>query len=171
MKKPEPEPQPEFYYVSMQSPIGKLHLVSDGTSLLSIGLCGSKPALKFKNASQLNPVLKSAVDQLSEYFRGERVKFEIPLKPQGTDFQMKAWKTLSRIPYGKTISYREQAEKLGAKKAFRAVGSANGRNPLPIVIPCHRVVASNGTLGGYAGGLQMKARLLDLELSFSKLAK
>ncbi len=146
----------------MQSPIGKLHLVGDENSLLSIGLGGPRPQLKFKG-ERANAVLENAVVQISEYFRGERVKFDLPLKLTGTDFQMKAWKVLTRIPYGKTVSYREQAEKLGAGKAFRAVGSANGRNPFPIVIPCHRVVASDGALGGYAGGIEMKARLLDLE--------
>lgn len=146
----------------MQSPIGKLHLVSDDNSLLSIGLGGAKPALKF-NTSLNSTVLNETVTQLSEYFRGERRRFDLPLNMSGTDFQLSAWKTLSRIPYGKTISYREQAEKIGAGKAYRAVGSANGRNKLPIVVPCHRVVAADGTLGGYAGGLRMKALLLELE--------
>jgi methylated-DNA-[protein]-cysteine S-methyltransferase len=152
-----------LYYTAMQSPIGKLHLVSDDKALLSIGLGGPKPALKFKKSAQPNAVLTQTVAQLAEYFRGERLKFDLPTKLNGTEFQMKAWRSLEKIPYGKTISYREQAEKVGAGKAFRAVGSANGRNPLPIVIPCHRVVASDGKLGGYAGGLKMKARLLEIE--------
>lgn len=155
--------QENLYYTSMQSPIGKLHLVSDDDALLSIGLGGAKPSLKFKTSSAECGVLNEAVTQLSEYFRGERKKFDLPVKLSGTPFQLSAWKSLSRIPYGKTISYREQAEKIGAQKAFRAVGSANGRNPLPIVVPCHRVVAADGTLGGYAGGLKMKTLLLDLE--------
>lgn len=155
--------QENLYYASMQSPIGKLHLVSDDYALLSIGLGGAKPPLKFKTSPKATGVLNEAVAQLSEYFRGERKKFDLPLKMSGTDFQLNAWKSLSRIPYGKTISYREQAEKIGASKAFRAVGSANGRNPLPIIVPCHRVVAADGTLGGYAGGLKVKALLLDLE--------
>ncbi len=153
----------ELYYVAMKSPIGKLHLVSDDKSLLSVGLGGPKPSLKFKSGGKACSVLTEAVTQLEEYFRGERVKFTLPTKANGTEFQLKAWRSLAEIPYGKTISYREQAEKLGARKAFRAVGSANGRNPLPIIVPCHRVVASDGTLGGYAGGLKMKARLLEIE--------
>ena len=153
----------ELYYVAMQSPIGKLHLVSDDKSLLSVGLGGPKPSLKFKSGGEACAVLTEAVTQLEEYFRGERVKFNLPTKMNGTEFQLKAWRSLANIPYGKTISYREQAEKLGAGKAFRAVGSANGRNPLPIIVPCHRVVASDGTLGGYAGGLKMKAQLLEIE--------
>ncbi len=153
----------ELYYVAMQSPIGKLHLVSDDKSLLSVGLGGSKPSLKFKSGGKACSVLTEAVTQLEEYFRGERVNFNLPTKANGTEFQLRAWRSLAEIPYGKTISYREQAEKLGAGKAFRAVGSANGRNPLPIIVPCHRVVASDGTLGGYAGGLKMKARLLEIE--------
>jgi len=154
--------QENLFYAALQCPIGKLHLVSDDISLLSIGLGGAKPALIF-NTSPTPRVLKEAIAQLSEYFRGERRKFELPFKMAGTDFQLNAWKMLSRIPYGKTISYREQAEKIGSGKAFRAVGSANGRNPMPIIVPCHRVVAADGTLGGYAGGLKMKAMLLDLE--------
>ncbi len=158
----------ELYYVAMQSPIGKLHLVSDDKSLLSIGLGGPKPSLKFKSSGKACSVLTEAMTQLEEYFRGERVKFTLPTKAHGTEFQMKAWRSLVNIPYGKTISYREQAEKIGAGKAFRAVGSANGRNPLPIIVPCHRVVASDGTLGGYAGGLKMKARLLEIERRANK---
>ncbi|MCX7124214.1 MAG: methylated-DNA--[protein]-cysteine S-methyltransferase, partial [Gammaproteobacteria bacterium] len=101
--------------------------------------------------------------QLSEYFQGKRKKFDLPLIFKGTDFQMKAWKQLLKIPYGKTISYAEQAEKTGDKNKARAVGMANGQNPISIIIPCHRVIGSNGHLTGFGGGIDKKAILLKLE--------
>ncbi len=111
-----------------------------------------------------HPVLSSAVGQLDEYFAGTRTEFDLPLEPEGTVFQHRAWDALVRIPFGETISYGEQAVILGDKNKSRAVGAANGRNPIPIVVPCHRVVGSNGHLTGFAGGLDTKAWLLDHEL-------
>jgi methylated-DNA-[protein]-cysteine S-methyltransferase len=108
-------------------------------------------------------VLAEAVSQLEEYFTGERVEFDLPLDPQGTPFQQSAWMALRRIPYGSTVSYGEQARSLGDPNKARAVGAANGRNPIGIVVPCHRVVGSNGSLTGFAGGLDAKAWLLDHE--------
>lgn len=108
-------------------------------------------------------VLAEAVSQLEEYFAGERVEFDLPLDPQGTPFQHSAWMALRRIPYGSTVSYGEQARSLGDPNKARAVGAANGRNPIGIVVPCHRVVGSNGSLTGFAGGLDAKAWLLDHE--------
>lgn len=147
-----------LFYAVMQSPIGKLHLISDDREVLAIG---------FKDEWKLKPktgsVLKVAMRQLDEYFSGKRKTFDLPLKMTGSPFQLKAWKELCKIPYGKTISYKDQATKLGSSKAFRAVGSANGKNRFPIVIPCHRVIAADGGLGGYAGGLKIKTRLLQLE--------
>ena len=101
--------------------------------------------------------------QLDEYLRGERKEFEIPLDIQGTDFQKKVWRELLRIPYGETRSYKDIARALKDEKASRAVGTANGQNPLCIIVPCHRVIASNGSLSGYLGGLGMKKKLLSLE--------
>lgn len=109
------------------------------------------------------PILEQAQDELSEYFEGRRKQFSVPLSAQGTDFQERVWKALSRIPYGATRSYSDIAREVGTPKAMRAVGAANGRNPLAIIVPCHRVIASDGTLGGYAGGLPMKVRLLQIE--------
>jgi methylated-DNA-[protein]-cysteine S-methyltransferase len=109
-------------------------------------------------------VLDRAVEQLTEYFAGTRTTFDLPLDPDGTPFQRQAWAALSRIPYGETISYGEQAVLLGDKNKSRAVGAANGKNPIPIVVPCHRVVGSNGHLTGFAGGLGVKAWLLAHEL-------
>lgn len=109
-------------------------------------------------------VLKQLIRQLDEYFGGLRTEFDIPLEnDQGTEFQSQVWAQLSRIPYGQVISYAQLAQKIGRSKAVRAVGSANGRNPLPIIVPCHRVIASNQGLGGYSGGLAKKAWLLDHE--------
>ena len=101
--------------------------------------------------------------QLTEYFAGTRTRFELPLAPEGTPFQQRVWKALLDIPYGETISYGELAARLGSRSASRAVGLANGSNPLPIVIPCHRVIGANGKLTGYGGGLPIKERLLALE--------
>lgn len=111
----------------------------------------------------LDAVLDRAVTQLDEYFAGSRRTFDLPLAPVGTPFQLAAWDVLRRIPYGATITYRDQARALGDPAKARAVGSANGRNPLPIVVPCHRVCASGGGLGGFTGGLDLKRWLLDHE--------
>ncbi|MEO6571190.1 MAG: methylated-DNA--[protein]-cysteine S-methyltransferase [Ilumatobacteraceae bacterium] len=108
-------------------------------------------------------VLDLAMMQLTEYFEGRRIEFDLPLDPLGTPFQHQAWAALRRIPFGETISYGQQAVMLGDRNKSRAVGAANGRNPIPIVVPCHRVVGSNGHLTGFAGGLDTKAWLLDHE--------
>jgi methylated-DNA-[protein]-cysteine S-methyltransferase len=105
--------------------------------------------------------------QLREYFAGKRAAFDLPLAPEGTAFQRSVWRQLQEIPYGETISYGELARRVGNPKASRAVGSANGANPVPIVIPCHRVIAGDGTLGGFGGGLLTKQTLLTLELRAS----
>ncbi|MHB1392859.1 MAG: methylated-DNA--[protein]-cysteine S-methyltransferase [Clostridia bacterium] len=109
------------------------------------------------------PLLKEAARQLESYFAGELREFTLPLAPEGTDFMKKVWEALCKIPYGLTASYKEIAEKIGTPKAARAVGLANNRNPIPIFIPCHRVIGADGSLTGYAGGLEMKKRLLYLE--------
>ena len=108
-------------------------------------------------------VLQQAADELGEYFAGTRVDFDVPLDPRGTAFQLAAWSALRAIPYGETVSYGEQAKRLGDPGKARAVGAANGRNPLPIIVPCHRVVGSNGHLTGFGGGIETKAWLLDHE--------
>ena len=110
-----------------------------------------------------HPLLGETVRQLREYFDGTRREFALPLELQGTDFQRRVWEMLLTIPYGETRSYRELAQAIGAPKAVRAVGAANGANPLPIVVPCHRVIGANGKLTGYGGGLPLKKRLLELE--------
>lgn len=107
-----------------------------------------------------------AKEQLIEYFSLKRKEFNLPLKFNGTKFQNKCWNELLNIPYGKTISYKEEAKNIGNIKAFRAVGNANGRNPIPIIIPCHRVINENGNLGGYTGGIHIKIYLLNLEKEY-----
>jgi methylated-DNA-[protein]-cysteine S-methyltransferase len=109
------------------------------------------------------PVLKQAAEQLSAYFAGELHEFDLPLHPRGTTFQRSVWNALLTIPYGETRSYLQMAQAIGAPSAVRAVGAANGQNPIPIVIPCHRVIGSNGKLVGFGGGLLLKRLLLDLE--------
>ena len=108
-------------------------------------------------------MLSAAAAQLDEYFERKRTTFDLPLDLVGTDFQKEAWLALADVPFGETTSYGEQAERIGRKGAFRAVGAANGKNPVPIVLPCHRIVGANGALTGFAGGLDMKQQLLALE--------
>ena len=146
------------------SPVGKLRLAASADGLLSIdvGKVGNSRSTTAKDPSAQR-ILDTTRKQLAEYFAGKRTSFTVPLDLRGTDFQIESWRALSRIPYGSTISYGQQAEDIGNRKACRAVGSANGRNPIPIIVPCHRVIAADGSLGGYGLGLKMKQQLLDLE--------
>ena len=121
---------------------------------------------KLKNATKLHhkdKLMHGVYSQLKEYFKGKRKEFDLPLEIEGTDFHKKVWNELLKIPYGKTISYKELAIRLGHEKVIRAAAKANGANPLPIVIPCHRVIASDGSLVGYGGGLKIKEKLLSIE--------
>ena len=120
-----------------------------------------KPAPLAKGADAA--IVRQAERELREYFAGRRTRFTVKLDLDGTDFQVSAWQAMRRIPFGRTISYGEQARSIGKPKAFRAVGSANGKNPIPIIVPCHRVLAGDGSLGGYSLGLAMKRKLLALE--------
>jgi methylated-DNA-[protein]-cysteine S-methyltransferase len=149
----------------MESPIGPIYLVASEKGLQGVfwkkgkapivdSLNGGSPALK---------ILKQTVFQLGEYFKGKRREFDLPFDTGGTDFQKKVWEQLALIPYGKTASYADIAQRIKNGKAVRAVGTANGKNPLSIIVPCHRVIQANGTLGGYAGGLETKTKLLELE--------
>ncbi|SMG23393.1 methylated-DNA--[protein]-cysteine S-methyltransferase [Dethiosulfovibrio salsuginis] len=125
---------------------------------------GTKAPVPIFNVWKKSPAkLKDATDQLKAYFAGELKVFDLPLSLEGTPFQLQVWEALRKIPYGETRSYMEMALSMGNDKACRAVGGANGRNPIPVIIPCHRVVGSNGTLGGYSGGLGLKKRLLSIE--------
>lgn len=152
-------------YAYLDTPIGTLLIAGDANAVLQITFPSRGKAAKAEAGwveSQRGPV-GEAIRQLREYFAGKRTGFDLPLAPRGTEFQRSVWRQLQEIPYGETISYGELARRVGNPKASRAVGSANGANPLPIVIPCHRVIAGNGTLGGFGGGLPMKQTLLALE--------
>lgn len=138
--------------------------------IIKIGLNEKPLKTLFPNRLKLkerDPYLFGAADQLREYFHDGRKKFDVPLDLRGTEFQKKVWKQLSKIAFGKVCSYIDVARKLGNSKLTRAVGRANGANPVPIIIPCHRVIYSNGQLGGYSGGLEIKKILLELEGSLS----
>jgi len=156
-----------FFYHIMKSPIGNLHLIADAENLCAVAYDSNISALKkyFPELQEKeNSVLKKTQKQLQEYFEGRRQQFDIPLKlTHGTEFQKRTWQALSQIPYGKTVSYQEQAEKLRKPSAVRAVGRTNGLNPISIIVPCHRVIAKSGNLTGYAGGLPAKKFLLELE--------
>ena len=151
----------------MPSPIGELTIVADDDAVVEIRFPGDG-AIDDQDAVDVaadeRPVLARAVAQLDEYFAGTRTSFDLPLAPAGTPFQQQAWSALADIPFGETRTYGEQAAMLGDRNKSRAVGAANGKNPIPIVVPCHRVVGSNGHLTGFAGGLETKAWLLDHEL-------
>jgi methylated-DNA-[protein]-cysteine S-methyltransferase len=143
---------------TVETPVGKLTIVAGDGGLAAV-LFGGEPDA----AEGPHPVIAATARQLREYFGGERRAFDLPLELSGTPFQRRAWLALADVPYGTTRSYGEQARRLGAPGAARAVGAANGRNPLPIVLPCHRLVGADGSLTGYGGGLDIKRALLDLE--------
>jgi methylated-DNA-[protein]-cysteine S-methyltransferase len=152
-----------LFYKEMESPVGKLKLVASTNALVAILWERERPnriKLVMPKCEPQQPVLLKTERQLKEYFTGTRKEFHIPLEPAGTEFQKKVWRALQEIPFGQTRSYRELAKSIGSAKAVRAVGAANGRNPLSIVVPCHRVVGANGALTGFAGGLEVKAKLL-----------
>lgn len=146
--------------VYINSPLGITKIVGDeeGVAVISVSDVGTNDV-----SAEIPEVLKDAVSQLQEYFDKKRTHFDFKLNPKGTEFQQKVWKSLLEIPYGKTLSYMDQTKKLGDIKAIRAVASANGKNPLWIVVPCHRVIGTNGSLTGYAGGLSRKKWLIEHE--------
>jgi methylated-DNA-[protein]-cysteine S-methyltransferase len=152
------------YYWQIETPIGALLLVGDATHLRQIGLQGgTSPAAISSDWVRSEAPFGAAIEQLQQYFSGTRRAFELPLAAQGTDFQRAVWRALQTIPYGQTVSYGDLAGKLGNAKASRAVGLANGANPLPVVVPCHRVIGADGSLTGFGGGLAIKRALLRLE--------
>ncbi|MCP5130578.1 MAG: methylated-DNA--[protein]-cysteine S-methyltransferase [Pseudomonadales bacterium] len=155
-------------YQYLDTPIGTLRLVSSGSHLTAIEFEGRHDN-HGPDSEQSDSVLQSATQQLRQYFAGRRKQFDLPLAAAGTDFQHKVWDALGDIPWGELRSYADIALAIDKPSAVRAVGAANGRNPLPIVVPCHRVIGSNGSLTGFAGGLDMKRRLLELEGSLGEL--
>ncbi|EJL6924957.1 methylated-DNA--[protein]-cysteine S-methyltransferase [Vibrio alginolyticus] len=152
------------FYTEMPSPLGTVTIQSNAEGLLGIWFetCTTKPSVLGVRDEQ-HPVLRQAVTQLDEYFAGLRNEFDLPLAATGTDFQNQVWQALTTIPYGETWSYQDLANAIGNPKAVRAVGLANGKNPISIVVPCHRVIGKSGKLTGYAGGVERKQRLLALE--------
>lgn len=148
------------YELMIESPVGLLTLVSDGENLTELRFGDHRRNLEHC------PVLVETARQLAEYFAGVRREFSIPLSPEGTEFQRSVWNALCSIPYGGTAAYGEIAARIGNPNACRAVGGANNRNPIAIIVPCHRVVGANGELTGYAGGLSTKAFLLALERKY-----
>jgi methylated-DNA-[protein]-cysteine S-methyltransferase len=156
----------ELFYKEIASPVGKLKLVASVDALVAVLWERERPnrvKLHTMTLAPQQPILLAAERQLTEYFAGARTEFDLPLEPDGSEFQKKVWQALREIPFGQTRSYLDLAKAVGSSKAARAVGAANGRNPLSIVVPCHRVVGSNGSLTGFAGGLDTKAALLALE--------
>lgn len=148
----------------IRSPLGFTKIVGNEEGITSISILNSDEI-----TTDIIPLeLEDCVHQLNEYFDGKRTQFDLQLNPEGTDFQKKVWNQLQTIPYGKTISYLQLSQQLGDVKAIRAVANANGRNPLWIVIPCHRVIGSDGSLTGYAGGLHRKQWLLEHESPYKQ---
>ena len=151
----------------MDSPIGPLTLVVQDGALTRLAMQAQRhrpaPEMFGPQAHDDHPLLDDAIGQLTEYFEGRRTRFDLPLRLQGTPFQSRVWAALREIPYGTTISYGQLAARIGSPRASRAVGLANGRNPIAVIVPCHRIVAADGTLGGYGGGAERKRHLLALE--------
>lgn len=151
--------------IQFVAPVGDLYIVASEFGLE--GIYRKKQKCPLSTAATVSAktrkILEQTTQQLREYFQGQRKKFDLPLNPKGTTFQKKVWGELSRIPYASTCSYKDIATRIKNEKAVRAVGGANGKNPLWIIIPCHRVIAADGKLGGYSGGLSTKKTLLELE--------
>ncbi len=156
-----------LYYTTWDSPMGRLLLAASEKGLVRLEFRGGREGIPASDADtrwvEAPPKLEPYRRELGEYFAGRRRKFSLPLDLRGTPFQKRCWRALLQIPYGETRTYAEIARAVGHPRAFRAVGGANHDNPIAIVVPCHRVIASNGTLGGYGGGLPLKEKLLRLE--------
>jgi len=158
-----------MYYCYINSPVGDLLLAGDEDALRLVGFPeGSMRREPDADWIYSEKPFVDAAEQLGDYFAGKRHSFDLNLRPDGTDFQLRVLEELQRIPYGSTVSYGEIAERIGKPKAVRAVGAANGRNPIPIIIPCHRVIGSNGKMTGFGGGIPTKKALLRLELESSQ---
>ncbi|WP_259015489.1 methylated-DNA--[protein]-cysteine S-methyltransferase [Emticicia fluvialis] len=159
-----------IYVRHYQSPLGALELIATHTHLTHVLFreAQKKPSRQLKETLENSPIIDECIRQFDAYFSGQLTEFDLPLLPAGTDFQKLVWETLKSIPYGKTISYLELSRRLGNEKAIRAVGVANGNNPLTIILPCHRVIGSDKTLVGYGGDLWRKEWLLRHEGSLPK---
>jgi methylated-DNA-[protein]-cysteine S-methyltransferase len=153
-----------MYRIYYDSPVGLLEIAADEKAVTGLYFADANRNREEKSA---NGILKECINQLTEYFSGKRKDFDIKVNPSGTLFQKSVWNELLKIPYGETVSYGEIAERIGNPKSVRAVGLANGSNPISIIIPCHRVIGKNGSLVGYGGGIENKRYLLELEQKFS----
>jgi len=152
------------FYTTFESPVGPLLLAGDSNALRLVSFESSKHAAPPRpDWNQNGAAFAEVIRQLQAYFRGELEEFDVPLAMEGTEFQIRVWNALRTIPYGETISYAQLARRVGNPKAVRAVGLANGSNPIPIIVPCHRVIGSDGSLTGFGGGLSTKKKLLELE--------
>lgn len=161
-------------YKEINSPVGKLTIVASAKTLVAVEWELESRDRKRRDPAKLDPrhaILRETERQLGEYFDGTRTHFDLPLESRGSEFEKKVWRALKKIPYGKTKSYLDLAKAIGSPKACRAVGAANSRNPLPIVVPCHRVIGANGKLTGFTGGLEKKATLLAHEARALALVK
>ena len=154
------------HQIFLKTPLGTASISGDEAGITAIQILDEE----IPTSTEIPPFFQLAVQELNDYFKGELKEFSLKLNPKGTAFQKKVWKALNEIPFGKTCSYLELSRKLGDQKAIRAVASANGKNPLWIVIPCHRVIGSDGSLTGYAGGLSRKQWLLNHENNSSQLS-
>jgi methylated-DNA-[protein]-cysteine S-methyltransferase len=167
---PRAEKMSEVYYTRFESPVGPLLLAGDSNGLRQVSFESSKRSAPPRpDWKQDKAPFDEVVRQLQAYFRGELKEFDLPLAMDGTEFQLRVWNALRAIPYGQTISYAQLAGRIGNPKAVRAVGLANGSNPIPIIVPCHRVIGSDGSLTGFGGGLSTKKKLLELESKQLKL--
>jgi methylated-DNA-[protein]-cysteine S-methyltransferase len=151
------------YFKIIDSPMGKIRLIATKAKLIGLDWDVRLSQQKGLIEDKSHPILKQTEKELKEYFKGKRVSFTVPIEMKGTAFQKKAWQALSMIPYGQTLTYSEQALLLHKPSAVRAVGGANSKNPIAIIVPCHRVIGKNRDLTGFAGGLQKKKYLLELE--------
>jgi methylated-DNA-[protein]-cysteine S-methyltransferase len=155
-------------YSTLESPIGELLLLGDGHAVHGLYMQAGRKPIAIASAWEHEPeAFADLAGQLNEYFAGARRSFDVSLQMRGTPFQRRVWDELREIPYGETISYGELARRIGSPSAFRAVGLANGCNPVGVIVPCHRVIGANGTLTGYGGGIERKRLLLDLETRVS----
>lgn len=160
----------DIRWTAINSPIGRLTLAASASALHAIEFENNRhPQARADWVAGESALLRQAALQLQEYFAGHRRQFDLPLAPLGTDFQRAAWQALTAIPYGETRSYAQQAAALGRPRATRAVGAANGRNPLPILLPCHRVIGASGALTGFGGGIEIKRWLLAHEQAQASL--
>lgn len=156
-----------MYYYDYETPVGIVRIMEENNAVISIGI--KKDGIEKSGIEHETALLQKAARQLAEYFEGKRKVFDLPIALKGTAFQKKVWDALCTIPYGETRSYREIAKQIGNEKACRAVGGANHNNPIMIVVPCHRVIGTNRSLTGYAGGLSVKKYLLELEHKTARL--